>query len=140
MPDWECADFTREHAMYTESTSRRKAWVVSIVATFALASLSAQAAKPVVLDACAAVGDFPAFVYIAASANKSRSLYLSDTSGKCIRAIATVDTAVPPVLSYPILETLDTGRVVWQENQTIYAIDFTIAPPNNPRQLLCRSA
>ena len=90
---------------------------------------SVHAAKPGggAEDPCALATDFPAFAFDVASA-KSRTIYLADSTGKCIRVLT---SGRQPKFSYPVDGTSNKGRVVWRDSgSVIKAADFTVEPGN----------
>lgn len=101
-------------------------------AALALASTPAMAGKPGggTSDPCATAVDFPAFAYRKQNSNKSWTIFVADSTGKCSRAI--VSTPFNPFkmsYSYPIGGIGNRGRVIWQDNG-IVGIDFTVSGNN----------
>ena len=115
-------------------------WTVVAIFGAALASASAPAVAgkpaPPPTNPCGAAGlDFPAFTYKSQATNsKSSTIYVSDSSGKCSRSIATTAGSVAqPKFSYfndPVASSTYTGRVVWKEGQSIFAVDFSVGAGN----------
>lgn len=118
-------------------------FVATIGATLAMASTSAVAGKPGgggTTDPCAATGlIFPAFAYRKQNSNKSWTIFVADSTGKCSRAI--VSTPFNPYMmsfSYPIAGSDDRGRVIWRDNG-IVGVDFTVSGNSivlDPRQTI----
>ena len=80
-------------------------------------------------DTCTQAGlDFPAFTFWVTTGT-SRNIYLADANGACIRPIYfPTESVFPPVLSYPVANTSNRGRVVWFESiHTLVAIDFVVS-------------
>jgi hypothetical protein len=98
----------------------------------AFVSVSATAAKTGggTPDACATAVDFPSFAY-ASKSGSTWTMYVADSTGRCSRSIASTLATPRPLLSYPVGDQLNRGRVVWKSSgKEISAVDFTVASGN----------
>jgi hypothetical protein len=102
-------------------------FTATLGAALALASMPSMAAKAVAADPCAAPGlDFPAFAYTKQS-GKTWTIYVTDSAGKCSRAIANWP-AKPQNVSFSFPVSANQGRVIWRGSGTsIVGVDFTVS-------------
>jgi len=85
-------------------------------------------------DPCNVSGiDFPAFTYWLPTATKGQQIYVADATGKCSRPVYEIPGSVAGAgagagaFSYPVLGTMDVGRVTWREGDGgIYGLTFKV--------------
>ena len=88
------------------------------------------AIQPKTADPCAVTGlVFPGFAYQKQNSGSGSTIYVADSTGKCIRTIANWPATPQDMsFSYPIVGSANRGRVIWRgSGTTIVGVDFTVA-------------
>ncbi len=117
-----------------KASSLKSIAMLACASVLAVQSLPAVAGKPskpgggTGEDPCASAADFPAFVFTVVG-QKSHTLYLADSTGKCVRKLQDGLAFRVAYFSYPVDGQANKGRVTWGGNP-IWVQDFTVGAGN----------